>query len=80
MVPGGGYLDSRCREMATLPAGYIPQCKNPSASSSGSLGFIVCVKCFRMVDSVPILGILSPFCSQYCQRFALFFRGWQPKC
>ena len=32
----------RCREMATLPAGYIPQRKVPSASSSGSLDFIVC--------------------------------------
>jgi hypothetical protein len=28
--------------MATLPAGYIPQRQVPSASSSGSLGFIVC--------------------------------------
>ena len=28
--------------MATLPAGYIPQRKLPSASSSGSLDFIVC--------------------------------------
>ena len=27
--------------MATLPAGYIPQWKVPSASSSGSLDFIV---------------------------------------
>ena len=42
-----------CREMSTLPAGYIPQHKVTSASSSGSLGFIVCVKCCRMVDSVP---------------------------
>ena len=33
---------TRCREMATLPAGYITQCKLPSASSSGSLDFIVC--------------------------------------
>ena len=33
---------TRCREMATLPVGYIPQCKVPSASSSGSLDFIVC--------------------------------------
>ena len=39
--------------MATLPAGYIPLQK-VTASSSGSLGFIVCVQCFRMVDSVPI--------------------------
>ena len=43
---------ARCWEMATLPAGYIPQRKVPSASSSGSLGFIVCVQCCRMVDSV----------------------------
>ena len=28
--------------MPTLSAGYIPQCKLPSASSSGSLDFIVC--------------------------------------
>ena len=41
----------RCREMATLPAGYIPQRKVPLANSSGSLVFIVCVKCCRMVDS-----------------------------
>ena len=44
---------ARCQEMSTLPAGYIPQRKVTSASSSGSLGFIVCVKCCRMVDSVP---------------------------
>ena len=44
----------RCREMATLPAGYIPQRKVSSASISGSLDFIVCVQCCRMVDSVPI--------------------------
>ena len=30
-----------------------PQRKLTLASSSGSLGFIVCVKCCRMVDSVP---------------------------
>ena len=30
----------------------IPQLKGPSASSSGSLGFIVCVQCCRIVDSV----------------------------
>ena len=34
---------TRCREMATLPAGYIPQRKVPSASSSGKLDFIVIV-------------------------------------
>ena len=33
---------TRCREMATLPAGYIPQRILPLASSSGSLDFIVC--------------------------------------
>ena len=33
---------ARCHKMATLPAGYIPQCKVPSASSSGSLDFTVC--------------------------------------
>jgi hypothetical protein len=31
---------ARCQEMATLPAGYIPQCKAPSASSRGLLGFM----------------------------------------
>ena len=40
--------------MAALPVGYIPQRKVPLVSSSGSLGFIVCVQCCRMVDSVPI--------------------------
>ena len=50
---------TRCQEMATLPAGYIPQRKVPEASSSGSLGFIVCVKCCRMVDSVPIRHTIS---------------------
>ena len=47
---------ARCREMATLPAGYIPHRKVPPASDSGSLNliFIVCVQCCRMVDSVPI--------------------------
>jgi hypothetical protein len=48
---------ARCREMSTLPAGYIPQCKVKSASSSGSLGFIVCEKCCRKVDSVPRWGL-----------------------
>jgi hypothetical protein len=33
---------ARCQEMSNLPAGYIPQRKVTSASSSGSLGFIVC--------------------------------------
>ena len=33
---------ARCWEMATLPAGYIPQRKLPSASSSGSLFHCVC--------------------------------------
>jgi hypothetical protein len=33
---------ARCQEMSTLPAGYILQRKVTSASSSGSLGFIVC--------------------------------------
>ena len=40
---------ARCQEMSTLPAGYILQHKVTSGSSSGSLGFIVCVKCCRMV-------------------------------
>ena len=47
----------RCKEMSTLRAGYIPQHKLTSASSSGSLGFIMCVKCCRMVDSVPRWGL-----------------------
>ena len=37
--------------MATLYAGCIPQLKLSSASSSGSLGFIVCLQCCRMVDT-----------------------------
>ena len=48
-----------CREMATLPAGYIPQRKVTSASSNGSLVFVVCVQCCRMVDSVPIWHTIS---------------------
>ena len=44
---------ARYRDMSTLPAGYISKHKVTSASSSGSLGFIVCVKCWRMVDSLP---------------------------
>jgi hypothetical protein len=39
---GGTFGVARCREMSTLPVGYILQCKATSASSSGSLGFIVC--------------------------------------
>ena len=45
-----------------------PQCKVPLASSSGSLGFIVCVKCSKMVDSVPIwhtISILKPIQSDH---------------
>ena len=37
----------------------IPQSKVPSASSSGSFGFIVCVQCCRMVDSIPIWHTIS---------------------
>ena len=44
---------ARYREISTLPAGYIPQHKVTLASSSGSLGSIVRVKCCMMVDSVP---------------------------
>ena len=44
---------ARFQEMLSLSAGYIPQRKVTSESSSGSLGFIVCVKCCRMADSVP---------------------------
>ena len=36
-----------------------PQSKVPMASSSGSLGFIVCVQCCRMVDSVPITNLFD---------------------
>ena len=39
--PGMG----RCWEMSTLHAGYIPQHKVTSASSSGSLGFIMNFHC-----------------------------------
>ena len=45
--------------MATLPAGYILQRRVPSTSSSGSLGFIVFVRCCRMVDNVPIRHNIS---------------------
>ena len=45
---------ARCQDMSTLPAGYILQRKVTSASSSGSLGFIVCVqdgwKCTKMAN------------------------------
>ena len=53
--------------MATLPAGYIPLHKVPSASSSGSLGFIVCVKCCKMVNSVPrwLLSLSWPIQSDH---------------
>ena len=44
---------ARCQDMSTLPAGYILQRKVTSRSSSGSLDFIVCVKCCRMIDIVP---------------------------
>ena len=56
-----GYFNLKmlgCREMATLPAGYIPQRKVPSAGSSGSLGFIVCVQCCRIVYLRHIISIL----------------------
>ena len=38
----GNLEVTRCKKMAILPAGYIPQHKVPSASSSGKLDFIVC--------------------------------------
>ena len=69
MVTLGEPGVARCQEMATLPVGYIPQHKVPAASSSGSLGFIVCVmKCCTMVDSVPIrhiIAILQPIQSDH---------------
>ena len=39
-----------CREMLQDTS---CRAKLTSASSSGSLGFIVCVKCCRVIDSVP---------------------------
>ena len=42
MVTLGEAGVTSCRKMALLPVGYIPQCKVPLASSSGSLNFIVC--------------------------------------
>ena len=48
-----------CQEMATSPAGYIPQHKVPSASSSRSLDFFVCLQCCRMINSVPIEHTIS---------------------
>ena len=68
---GGTQGLTRCQEMATLPAGCIPQRKVPSASSSGSLGVIVCVQYCRIVYQ---LGILSLSCSQYSQT--IYWRGW----
>ena len=38
----GNLRMARCIEMSTLPAGYIPQRKVPSASSNESLDFNVC--------------------------------------
>ena len=38
----GNLVVTRCWEMTTLPMTYMQQCKVPSASSSKSLGFIVC--------------------------------------
>ena len=55
---GGTWVD-RCKEKATMPEGYIPQRKLPSASSSGSPDFIECAQCCRMVDSVPIKHTIS---------------------
>jgi hypothetical protein len=65
---------ARCREMATLPAGYIPQRKLPSDSSSGSLGFIVCQQDCVAWLIVHQLGILSLSCSQYSQ--SICWCGW----
>ena len=60
---------SRCQEMATLPAGYIPQCRVPSASSSGSLGFLLYVQC-----CTGCLNLLCPTSNQH------FFRlKWHSK-
>ena len=65
---------ARCREMATLPAGYIPQRKVSSASSSGSLDFIVCVCSVVGWLIVYQLGILSLSCSQYSHTIC--WSGW----
>ena len=54
-------------QLAYKAVGYIPQYKVSSASSNGSMGFIVSVQCYRMVDSVPIRHIRSLSCSQYGQ-------------
>ena len=62
--------------MAFLHKGYILQRKVPSASNSGSLGFIVCLQCCRMVDSAPIrhtIFILYPW-TMDTQR-GLFFKN-----
>ena len=50
-------LGDLCQDMATLPAGYIPQ--KSVISSSRSLGFIVCVQSCRMVNSVLIRHTIS---------------------
>ena len=65
---------ARCREMATLPAGYIPQSKVPSASSSGSLQVSLCVWSVVGWLIVYQLGILSLSCSQYSQTIC--WCGW----
>ena len=45
---GGGFWKNGMRALLV-----------PSANSSGSLGVFVCVKCCRMVDTVPIWHIIS---------------------
>ena len=42
MVTLGEAGVTRCQEMALLPVVYIPQCKVPLASSSGSMFHCVC--------------------------------------
>ena len=59
MIDGINSFGKNLQSVGFASAGYIPQPKVPSASSSGSLGFIVCVKCGRMVDIVPIKHTIS---------------------
>ena len=73
----GNLRMARSWEMSTLQAGYIPQRKVTSASSSGSLGFIECLKYCRMVDSVPRWQLpLSRPLQSSVDRSMWWFRIW----
>ena len=66
-----------CWEMSTLPAGYIPQRKVTLESSRGSLGFIVCVKSCRMVDSAPRWQLsLCQYSQTICRSQIGWYRLW----